>query len=81
MAILPSPILLFDLAMMSRALWLLAGILSLLGPGCTPRLYTRPGLCQSGLRAENKFVTLKQVVTIWKREEYKNRTEWVAAHP
>ena len=25
--------------------------------------------------------TLKQVVTIWKREEYEDGTEWVAAHP
>jgi molybdopterin synthase catalytic subunit len=25
--------------------------------------------------------TLKQVVTIWKREEYEDGSEWVAAHP
>ena len=25
--------------------------------------------------------TLKQVVTIWTREEYEDGTEWVAAHP
>lgn len=25
--------------------------------------------------------TLKQVVPIWKREEYEDGTEWVAAHP
>ncbi len=25
--------------------------------------------------------TLKKVVTIWKREEYEDGTEWVAAHP
>jgi len=40
-----------------------------------------PHRAESFATCEFIIDTLKQVVTIWKREEYEDGTEWVAAHP